>query len=599
VRTGLSQLCGGLRFRLFLLVVLVCAPLAAVVLHSAWDGRRAQVAEWRRHAQNMMYLAGREEEELIGQTRQLLLAVAESSAVRTDNRRACKKLLDELFASYPRYANLAVLGTNGEFLAAAVPQKSLGRADGRAVQRALQSGGLGIGDFPGEGGDGKATVSMSRPVFGADGRMQALVLATLDLDWVNRFETELRSQLPNGATWTEVNRDGIILARYPAPGVWTGRPLPEAGLLKSVLGQPEGVVEALDARGVLNFYAYATRRSQLAAGEVIAILGIPQQELFAGVDRLMIHNLLGLGVAGGVALLLGWVGSHFLILRQVRALAASSARLAAGDLTARTGLPPGRGELGELTRTFDRMAQALEAHEAERERANQKLQLLSRRLVTAQENERRHIARELHDQIGQALTVAQMNLQAALQSGKQSDRSARLKECLGVVESTLAQVHDLSLNLRPSMLDDLGLVPALRWLTERQASLAGLRCELRADALSNHLDPVVKTECFRVAQEALTNVVRHARARAVTVELRQADDLLHLWVRDDGVGFEVATVREQAVRGVSLGVLSMEERAALAGGGLEMKSEPGQGTEVHAWFPTRRPVPKPFAETDV
>ena len=109
--------------------------------------------------------------------------------------------------------------------------------------------------------------------------------------------------------------------------------------------------------------------------------------------------------------------------------------------------------------------------------------------------------------------------------------------------------------------------------------------------MEQRLDPVIETECFRVAQEALTNVVRHAQAKTVTVELRQEDGQLHLRVRDDGIGFDVAAVREKAVRGASLGLLSMEERAALAGGGLEFTSIPGQGTEVHAWFPLKWQTP--------
>jgi signal transduction histidine kinase len=153
------------------------------------------------------------------------------------------------------------------------------------------------------------------------------------------------------------------------------------------------------------------------------------------------------------------------------------------------------------------------------------------------------------------------------------------------VEKVLEQVHDISLNLRPSMLDDLGLEPALRWYANRQAALGGLQVEFHAATLDHRLDPMIETECFRVAQEALTNVVRHARARTVTVELRIRDDCLHLHVCDDGVGFEVEPMRAKAVRGASLGLLSMEERASLAGGGLEHKSVPGGGTEVHAWFP--------------
>jgi signal transduction histidine kinase len=136
------------------------------------------------------------------------------------------------------------------------------------------------------------------------------------------------------------------------------------------------------------------------------------------------------------------------------------------------------------------------------------------------------------------------------------------------------------------------LEPALRWLTERQAALVGLQAGFHAEPLDQRLDPVIETECFRIAQEALTNVVRHARAHAVTVDLRAEEEQLHLRVRDDGVGFDVAVVREKAVRGASLGLLSMEERAALAGGGLEFTSVPGQSTEVHAWFPLKWQTPQ-------
>ncbi len=220
-----------------------------------------------------------------------------------------------------------------------------------------------------------------------------------------------------------------------------------------------------------------------------------------------------------------------------------------------------------------------------------KLQSLSRRLVEVQESERRHIARELHDEIGQSLTAAQMHLQAVLRQPGAEALGPRLQEGLEAVERVLEQVHDLSLNLRPSMLDDLGLEPALRWYTTRQAALAGLRAELQLEPLADRLDWVVATACFRVAQEALTNVVRHAQARTVVVALHREPDSLHLQVRDDGVGFAVTDMRAQAVRGASLGLLSMEERASLAGGRLEFKSAPGEGTEIHAWFPLKGTPP--------
>lgn len=259
--------------------------------------------------------------------------------------------------------------------------------------------------------------------------------------------------------------------------------------------------------------------------------------------------------------------------------------------------------LADKTGTIDQLAgvvrditeRTLAAHRSQA--YGRKLQTLSRRLVEVQETERRHLARELHDEVGQALTVAQLNLQTALQSPLADALAARLAESLKMVEGVLEQVRDISLNLRPSMLDDLGLEPALRWYTDRQAALAGLQAEFTTDPLEHRLDPIIETECFRIAQEALTNVVRHAQARTVTVELRAGDGRLHLGVRDDGVGFEVAPIREQAVGGASLGLLSMEERATLAGGGLEFKSNPGQGTDVQAWFPLKWHTPPAGTET--
>ena len=247
----------------------------------------------------------------------------------------------------------------------------------------------------------------------------------------------------------------------------------------------------------------------------------------------------------------------------------------------------------------DRVVQCNIRDITKRKRAEEKLkeysrqlQVLSRRLVEAQETERRKIARELHDEIGQALTVIQLNLQAVIIAPDKKTLTLRLNESLAVVDRVQAQVRDISLNLRPLILDDLGLEPALRWFTKKQAALVGLPARFHAEPLKHRLNQVIETECFRVAQEALTNVVRHAHAKTLNVELRKEGGQLHLRVRDDGIGFDVGAVREEAVRGASLGLLSMEERAALAGGGLEFKSVPGKGTEVHAWFPLKwRPVP--------
>ena len=597
----ISRALFGLRFRLLLLVLLVCAPLVALTLHTASKERRRAITAWSERAQKMTELAGREEADLLGQTRQLLLAVSESSPVRSGNRETCKKSLDEVFASYPGYANLGVTDTNGEVMASAVPLAESGtQADRKFFRRVLATRAFAIGDYSTDFTNSKPAVTLGFPAFDGSSHVQAVVFATMELDWLGGARSELSAQVPKGATWTEIDHNGTILVRYPASGLSCGQPYPDRALVKMVLTQRDGIVEAPESTGVPAFWAFAWRDSQLVPGKVATLLSIPKHILFTAANRALLHNLMWLGAAVGLALALGWVGSSLLVMRPVKGLVRASARLASGDLSTRTGLRHGKDELGQLTRTFDHMAQALEERELERKLAEEtlqtrddKLQLLSRRLVESQETERRHIARELHDEVGQTLTVAEMNLQVLVQSSRAAPRTGRLKESLQAVERVLEQVRDLSLNLRPSMLDDLGLEPALRWYTKRQASLAGLDAEFRADALESRLDPLIETACFRVAQEALTNVVRHARARAVAVEMRKQDGGLHLFVRDDGVGFDVAALREQAVLGASLGLLSMEERATLTDGGFACKSAPGQGTEVHAWFPLKWRTPTP------
>ena len=221
--------------------------------------------------------------------------------------------------------------------------------------------------------------------------------------------------------------------------------------------------------------------------------------------------------------------------------------------------------------------------EAALRQTNERLQELSRRLFQVQEDERRHLARELHDQMGQALTAAKLNLQAAQRLEERGLIARKLDDGIAVLETLLQQARQISLDLRPPLLDDLGLVPALRWYLDQQAQRADLRVEFFADPALERVDAAIETACFRVAQEALTNVVRHARAQTVSVELHRTPEALHLVVRDDGIGFDVMT----AEQGASLGLLGMRERVALLAGEMDCKSAPGRGTEIHAFFPVR------------
>lgn len=212
-----------------------------------------------------------------------------------------------------------------------------------------------------------------------------------------------------------------------------------------------------------------------------------------------------------------------------------------------------------------------------------RLQSLSHQLINIQETERRYIARELHDEIGQALTAANMILQGAQSSTDIPLIHTRLKDSLAILNLALQQTRKISLDLHPSLLDDLGLVPALRWYADREATWSNFKVQVQAKEIEN-LPEDLKLVCFRVTQEALTNISRHAQAKNVFIKLWQRAGCVHLVIQDDGQGFDVQEALNGAAKGQSLGLLGMRERVLLVGGEIEIDSSPNHGAEIHAIF---------------
>jgi signal transduction histidine kinase len=221
------------------------------------------------------------------------------------------------------------------------------------------------------------------------------------------------------------------------------------------------------------------------------------------------------------------------------------------------------------------------------ESSEERLRALSRRLLEVQEAERGRLARDLHDDVGQALTALKIQLESlARASGPLAER---VGECVETTRHTLERVRQLSLSLRPLQLDDLGLVAALRSHLDRQASIGGLTPHFDAADAPHGVAADIETACFRVAQEAINNVLRHARAQNLWVRVFTAGGRLALSVRDDGAGFDPESARRRGAAGASLGLVGMEERIALAGGTIELRSAPGQGTVLLATFALEPP----------
>jgi signal transduction histidine kinase len=217
--------------------------------------------------------------------------------------------------------------------------------------------------------------------------------------------------------------------------------------------------------------------------------------------------------------------------------------------------------------------------------ARAELKQLSARLVEAQENDRRAVARELHDEVGQALTgvrVELANLSQRMRSRDAQGAEDKLEEIKELVEESLGVVRNMALLLRPSMLDDLGLVPALQWQGREVSKRTGLRVRVAADGVSDDLPEEHKTCIYRIVQESLHNCVQHAGATTVRVTVEQEPDRIRLSIQDDGKGFPAG----QSRAGRGMGLLGIEERAANLGGTFAIDTQPGRGATVLIELPT-------------
>jgi signal transduction histidine kinase len=257
-------------------------------------------------------------------------------------------------------------------------------------------------------------------------------------------------------------------------------------------------------------------------------------------------------------------------------------------------------QVAQRTAELDRTNDALQRQMAERERiaeqrarlleevsaSQERLRALSSRLVEVQEAERRHLARELHDEIGQLLTGLKLTLEARGRSSAKAE-SGDLDTAQALVDSLIEQVRNLSLNLRPAMLDDLGLVPALVWYFDRYTAQTGVKVLFSHDG-NGRARPDVETAAYRIIQEALTNVARHAEVREAVVTLSPHVGNLELRVQDDGAGFDPHVF----AAATSTGLNGMRERAELLGGRLTVDSAPGAGTTVTALLPLEDRVPR-------
>ena len=259
-------------------------------------------------------------------------------------------------------------------------------------------------------------------------------------------------------------------------------------------------------------------------------------------------------------------------------------RLQAAVDAIRTGQPDVRVTLGENSdERFDRLADTFNLMLEQLAQDAREMQQLSRQILQAQEDERYRLARELHDEAAQSLTSLLVHIRLLERANNPTEAQRHVQELRELTARALEDVRRVALDLRPTILDDLGLAAALEWRIDEFKKHDGIRASISIDGLDRRLPRDAELVLYRVGQEAISNINQHAVATEVQVVLRREDDICILQVRDDGIGFDPAHAIPRAGHG--LGLVGMRERIAMIGGELEVISRPGAGTQITARVP--------------
>jgi signal transduction histidine kinase len=345
----------------------------------------------------------------------------------------------------------------------------------------------------------------------------------------------------------------------------------------------------------MRFFPGSALRARLLLVVLMALAPTIGLAIYSGVGGLRLGADL-IGLAAALALVVAWLGGDLFVVRRTRALVAATRRVAAGDLAARTGVPYGRGEIGQLARAFDEMAAGLQvrdtdSRDAERmllhtvevlRKTDEQRQRLLARLDRAQEEERKRIALDIHDDTLQVITSMGMRLEALRRGISDPGQLQTLEKLQRDVTTSIARLRRLVFDLSPPVLQRDGLVAGLRSYLEQTCEEAGLDFRMEIN-LKHEPPPEQRTVLYRITKEALVNVRKHARANNVEVRLEDVDDGILVRVEDDGIGI---SVDGETLPPGHLGMVAMRERAELAGGWSRVRSQPNRGTVVEVWVPT-------------
>lgn len=377
---ALPRAFSGLRVRLMLLVLFAVLPILGLVVYTAAQQRANAIFEAKASALRMVRLAASGQKQHVDAGRQLLATLAQLAEIRQTNVAACEALFTDLLKVHRVYANMGIISSDGVLIASGIPSQRVFLGDRGYFARVKETQKFAVGDYEIGRVTGKPTINLAYPIRGQNGQFSGVLFAALDLNWLNQLIA--RADLPDRSTLTAIDRHGIIMLRYPDPdSKWPGQSAKKIqGIAKLLRSNKEGTSQEIRLDTVDRIYAYTPLSRTEGIADSWVLVGIPEEGALAAAYRTLLVNSIFLSVVAALAVAAAWYGGDFFILRKVRALVGATRRVATGDLKARTGAAYNQGELGELARAFDEMAESMEQRVAERERAEADLKALNEEL---------------------------------------------------------------------------------------------------------------------------------------------------------------------------------------------------------------------------
>lgn len=743
------------------LVIIALMPVVITLAIIASEQRRQAIETAHQNSLFLARLAAANQQRLIEGARDILITLSQVPAIRSNDRAACLFFLRNVLMHYPLYANFGAADGNGNVFCMTLPQKyPLSIGDKEYFRQTIETRDFTISEYQINPINLQAIVTLAYPILSPEGSATGIVFAELDLRWLEHFK--LSANLPAEARVRVIDRSGRILASFPTEDEEIGTYLSEPDLLAHVIAHEDGLIEYQNARESTNLYAFTSLPAS-NDNALYILIETPAKAILEKPTKNLVLTLTALATGAFLALIVAWVGSDYLILRQVNELVRATRLLSKGNLAVRAQDLHKGDELSELAIAFNEMAKALEYRQLEQLRSQEQIrkqkekaetlariasrlnahlemssvleaiaeevsdtlgvpavgifiyqgegktdrylrvepayqELVSKietlplddfasqiqdspaafldlqpyfgdnggdhgkmsgailgvivammkhegkrigylvafvpatetidpneltllqgmadeaalaitnarlvqalkdeeqaratllsNLITAQEDERKRIARELHDETSQSLTALLVGLDTLkIAFHLHPERvEGHLQNLKAVTEEMLNNIHRLISNLRPALLDDLGLIAAITWYGELRLSARGIEFDFDCDGLYDRYPSNVEATLFRIVQEAITNIIRHAQATKVKIKLSQSESAICLKIEDNGIGFDPQILQRPTPKH-GLGLRGMLERTMILGGTLEVNTAPQRGTCIQVSIPLAR-----------